>query len=182
MEKILRELDYCRNGDRLISLHLNEAAGGCLYSGFVAACNKTTLLLAAVNERGEYDGFALLKIRDIYHIHYDGMYEGRLTCLYQCKEQRHPRLPLEESRLTADFLEYVKQQQIIACVGLGTSDGAFLTGTIAAYNEQFIQMECYNSYGCFEGVNVVELRMINIISADAAPEQDLDLLLHLDDR
>lgn len=183
MERILKELEYCRDNEKIVSVHLRASSADSFLTGYVAACNKTRLLMAAVSERGEYDGFMILKISDIFHIHYDGIYEGKIALLYSLKEQKHPELPVEDGRIVGDFLAYAKKEQVMVTFEVGAGEACeILSGTITDYDERYIKLECYNSYGYPEGSNLVEFRMVQIICADTEDEQDLELLVHSEDR
>ncbi len=141
-------------------------------TGFVRSCDENEILIAHINPRGEYDGFILKHLDDLYRVDCDGEYEKKIQRLYQLKEQSHPHFDCTEEGALFPLLKFAKETESLITVEL---EGDKITGFVREYAD-LISLDAVNDFGARCGTVCVEADEIVSFSCDTDNEQDLKLL------
>ena len=166
-------LKNCAKKGKVVSLYFNKEDNQVHSTGYVHRYNENEIIIAHINPRGEYDGFILNRIDDIYRIEFDGDYERKIRRLYKLKKQKHNTINCAKESLLFDLLDFAKDNEYLISLEFNNDS---VTGTIDFYDENYICLNVIDAYGKQNGTSVAAIDQIVTISCDTDYEQDVKLL------
>lgn len=169
MEKIIK---YCLDNNKVMSFYLNKEDNLVHSTGFALHLHDDEVLIAHINPRGEYDGFILNKIDNIYKLDYDSDYEKKIQKLYNIKKQNHHMFKIQESMLYS-LLEYANKEGLILSLELKNDK---ITGFVNNFDENYVYLTLINDNGWINGKSVISIDEVIVFVCDTDYEQDLKLL------
>ena len=81
---MLKSIDYCFRNKIVASFYCNGGGKCEVLVGYIERYNDDEILIAHISSHGNYDGFILKHLADIYRIEYAGKYEKKIEKLYPC--------------------------------------------------------------------------------------------------
>lgn len=169
MNKIIEK---CFEEHKVASFYFDKEDNCVHLTGIVHQHNEDELLIAHITPRGEYDGFILNKIGNLYRIDYEGEYENKIQRLYQLKAQAHPTVVCNEDGILFSLLKFARENQRLVSLELNTDK---VTGIVKKY-DNFVQLQVINENGIKNGRCIIAIDEIVTISCDTDYEQDLKIL------
>lgn len=170
---MLKSIQYCFKNNKVVSLYCDQEDTNSHLTGYINYYNNSELLISHINKRGEYDGFIIKHLEDVYRIHYDGDYEKKIEILYKLKTQTHPIIDAKDEGILFPLLDYAIKMDFIVTLELKDN---YISGFINGYDDNFIQICIVNQKGINDGISVVNIDEIIAFSCDTDDEQDLKLL------
>ncbi|MCM1365313.1 MAG: hypothetical protein NC122_00190 [Faecalibacterium sp.] len=171
---MIETIERCFKDRKIVSFYFNKEDNCTHLTGFIYAYNENELLVAHITPRGEYDGFILNQMSNLYKIEYDGDYEKKILNLYCLKRQSHPCIEIRGDSILFSLLDFTKDNNHLISVDLNTDK---ITGFVKSYDD-FITLNMVDDYGRNNGVAVVSIDEVITFSCDTSDEQDLSLLLN----
>lgn len=74
---MLKTIRYCFESKKCLSIYANCDDTEKHLTGFISGYNDNEILISHINSRGDYDGFILIHVGDIFQIDYDRDYEKK---------------------------------------------------------------------------------------------------------
>lgn len=169
---MLKIIEYCYKNKKVVSLYFNKEDNCVHLTGYICCYNEDEILISHITSRGEYDGFILNKIDNLYRIDYDGEYEKKIEKLYKLKKQSHPIITGDEDGILYPLLAFTDENQYFISVELQSDK---VTGLINGYND-YIYLSTVNDFGHDSGITAVDIDEIAVFAVDTDNEQDLNIL------
>ena len=146
------------------------------YTGKINAFDKDLVLISHINSRGEYDGYILKRIQDIFKISFNGKYEDKIKNLYEHKKQSHT-LSLENCKniVKALFQYAISNKKIVRF----ETENSIVIGYVKKFDNDVAMILQLNDYAEKSSETCLNIDMFDTISVDTDYEQDLDILYSL---
>ncbi|MEG2081278.1 MAG: hypothetical protein RRZ68_06940 [Oscillospiraceae bacterium] len=165
-------IDYCFRNNKVVSFYFDKEDNQVHLTGLIQCYNENEILISHISPRGEYDGFILKKIDDLYRIDYDGEYEKKIQQLYELKNQSHSVIKCSEDGILYPLLNFADDNNYMMSFELQNDK---ITGLINEYND-FIYVSTINDNGFNSGITVIDIDEVITFSCDTDYEQDLSFL------
>ncbi len=169
---MLNLLKECKNHNKVASLYFNKEDNCSHLTGFVYAFNDTELLVAHINARGEYDGFVLNGVNNLYRVDCGHDYENKISALYTLKKQKHPMITINEENILFSLLDFAFVNKLLVTLEL---DNNTVTGYVVSY-DGFITLNIVDPYGKNNGKCIIDIDEVITFACDTDDEQDLRIL------
>ena len=145
------------------------------YTGMINAFDETVVLISHANARGEYDGYILKRIDDIFRIDFDGKYENKIKNLYNIKKQNH-KLRIDNSdEIVNHILQYAIDNRLIVRFEI---DNNIIIGFIKSIFDNIIKVKQLDDYGDVLCNTIINIDEVDTISVDTDYEQDIKTLYY----
>lgn len=141
--------------------------------GYINTYNDDEILLSSINKRGEYDGYILLHIDDIFRIEANGKYEEKMKKLYSLKKQKHEKFELANDGVAYRIFDFAKENNLIVCFDF---EDDCRRGFVQRYEENICIIKTVTDYSEPDGEAIIDIDQANSISLDTDFEQDLKLV------
>lgn len=165
-------IDDCFRNQKVVSCYFNREDNSVHLTGFIFDYNDEELLLAHITPRGEYDGFVLNKMENLYRIDCEGKYEKKIHELYKSKHQSHSVVPCNKEKIADALLKYACENGCLVTLEL---ENASVTGQIEKYGD-YISLQVLDENGEENGKCIIDIHEIVTFSCDTDYEQDLKIL------
>ncbi len=170
---MLKSIQYCYKNNKVVSFYLDKEDTNSHLTGYINCYNDNEILISHITARGEYDGFILKRVGEVYRIDYDGEYEKKIEMLYKLKLQTHARFDASDKGILYPLLDFAIKMKYIVNLELGDN---FVTGFVGEYDDDFIYISVVNKYGKEDGISIINIDEIITFSCDTDDEQDLKLV------
>jgi|GEM_PF-2002604 hypothetical protein len=161
----------------LTSLYTNRNDYCKFNVGYVLNVSDNWCLLKLISPHGEFDGYSVRTIDDVYRLEIDGLYINKIETLYKHKIYRGKEIPEINSSgdILLDAIDYafINKLIVIICIGEDASD---IFGYIEYYDNNKIKILQMTDYGQKNGETIFginEIRRMNINDMDC---MDLEIL------
>lgn len=141
--------------------------------GYIKQYNDNEIAVKCINERGQYDGYALLPISGIWRLNYGGKKIERICSLYERKKEADRDMTFKGPGLLCDMLEHAKANKIV--VTLFTIDTE-IEGYVNEYDDKTVHIEKIDEFGSQEGFCVTGMDKILYLFADTREGRNRDVL------
>jgi len=142
------------------------------YTGYISAVDDNWFILNHLSKRGEYDGFLLIWVEDVFQICEDSEYVKKIAALHQIRQSKHDTIEHNES-VFWDYLKYVHQKQSLVAVYRDEDKEECIVGKVLAYTEDVMTLLEYDEYGREEGKHYISMEYISRMEYDRIKEQDV---------
>lgn len=156
----------------IASFYFNKEDASSHLTGFVHHYNENELLIAHITSRGEYDGFVLKRMEDLFRIEYNGEYEKKIHQLYLLKKQSHPIVECNEEDILFPLLNFAQKKQFLITLKLESDE---VTGFVEEYDD-YIHLLVVDENGNENGKSIVNIDDVLAFACDTDYEQDLKLI------
>ncbi len=176
MKEILQQ---AREEHTAVSVYSNRDDMDRFMVGYVLGVSDEELLLALISPAGKYDGYALIKLNQIYRVNELGEYEQKIERLYESEESKHAFFPVDESNLTGSLLAFSKLKGYISLIELLDGEDS-VQGFYDDKSGNVISVFSVTDYGERDGKSFFNANEITRIFCDTADEQTVKRLLMLE--
>ena len=175
---MLNVINHCYTNKKVSSFYYDVNQPLVHLTGYISAFNDVELLIEHISIHGNYDGFILKRIEDIFRIDYNGEYEKKIWNLYRIKKQLHKKINiLDKNDILSSVLDFCIDNKYIISLEF---DESCISGFVKSYNKNYINLSIVNEYGIINGETIVDLNQIVSIAVDTDDEQDIKLLTMID--
>ena len=98
----------------VVSIYNNPEDIALCYCGFVAGITDDDVLIAAISPVGLYDGFILMKCKDIFRVDKQDQYAEKILKLYYLREQKHSVINLKTGHLITDLAQFALDNHLVS--------------------------------------------------------------------
>lgn len=147
------------------------------YTGKINAFDEDVILISHANSRGEYDGYILKHIQDIFKVDVNGKYENKIKNLYEHKNQTHTLSLKDCENIVETLIQYaISNKKIVRF----ESENNMVIGYIKEFNDDIATITQLDDYANVLCETYLDINMFDTISIDTDYEQDLNLLYNLE--
>lgn len=107
MLEIIRRL--CKQ-HKLCGIYTDRDEADTFEAGYIETFDEEYLLMSAVSPDGEYDGYVVIPVKNIFQIDYDNIYLKDVEKLY--KDEKKEKINLPGGSLLIGAMEYVKTNRV----------------------------------------------------------------------
>lgn len=161
------------NENAVISIYNDSDDTTKHFTGYINSYNDCEILVSHITPRGEYDGYILLHIDDIFRIEANGKYEEKIEKLYSLKKQKHEKFTFDNDGIAYQLLDFASENNLI--VRFEFHDD-IRCGFIDKYDQSICTINPVNDFGKSDGTATIDINKAEIISVDTDFEQDLKLI------
>lgn len=167
-------INHCYTDRKISSFYYDMNQPSVHLTGYISAYNDVEILIEHISIHGNYDGFILKRIEDIFRIDYNGEYEKKIENLYIIKEQSHSKIDiLNKEDILSSVLNFCIDHNHIVSLEF---DDSCISGFVKSYNKDYINLTIVNEYGIINGETIIDLNQVISIAVDTDDEQDIKLL------
>lgn len=159
--------------DEMISLYHDKENTFSHLTGFVREFNDEELLIYHVTPFGNYDGYILMRLKDIYRIDREGKYEKSIKKLYKLKKQCHLIINCNNDELLFSLLDFSKINSFVVTFEL---NGNTISGFVISYDDTNVYVNAVDPYGNIDSETIINIDDVNMLLVDTEEEQKLKLL------
>ncbi len=142
----------------LTAFYTNRDESDKFSVGYVYALETDTIIIINIGIHGEFDGFTLERIEDIFKIETDTLYLRKIKMLLDCDVQSQ-NLEIT-GELLEDILKYAKNNNHIVMIRIeGTDDS--IVGFVLKISDTIISVKQINEYGEYDGICLFYRNEIN---------------------
>ena len=170
---MMKSINYCFQNNNVASFYFDREDNCIHLTGMICAYNDSELLISHITPRGEYDGFILKMISDLYKMDYNGDYEKKIINLYSLKNQTHPNININNDAQFFSLIDFAKDEKHLISAELNNDK---ITGFVIDYDDDYITLNIIDDYARSIGVTVINIDEIVTLSCDTDYEQDLKLM------
>lgn len=167
-----KNIEFCLKNRKIGSFYFNKEDNCMHLTGFVHCYNDREIIIEHITPRGEYDGFILNKMENLYRVDYEGDYEKKIHNLYKLKNQKHPIMPCDVGSLIGSLLKFACERERVVTLELENDS---ITGIIDEYGD-YIKLQILNENGEKNGNSIIDIDEVVTFSCDTDYEQDLKIL------
>ncbi|MBQ5591140.1 MAG: hypothetical protein IIU65_05610 [Clostridia bacterium] len=161
------------NENAVVSIYSDSDDTAVFEVGYINTYNDYEVLLSSINKRGEYDGYILLRIEDIFHIEANGEYEEKVEKLYSIKNQKHEKLEFANDEIAYQVLDFAKENNLIVRFEF---EDECRCGLVDEIDNNICTINSINDYGKSDGTAAIDIDKAETIAVDSDIDQDLKLL------
>ena len=171
MLKVLKKLKEEQTLAEIYDVHSPES---CTV-GYVVDYDDDFYIIESVTPDGRYDGFQCRVTDDIIKIQCGTSYVDALEKLMPIYNFFRKEMPLDGKTVLQQVFDYVGKLKKICTVVVGGGD-CYLCGYISDVSEGLITVEKRNTRGAADGIGIVRVEDIDLISVDSEDEIKLEIL------
>lgn len=169
-------LERIKLQNKKVSLYGNTANTSSFMFGSVISVSESKVLLYLLSPSGDFDGFLLKNIEDIYRVEFDDQYSKKMQRLI--KSDALPPYPNKlicdtPKDLTICMLQYANQEEEIVSIELLNSGIINVIGFVQEINKKLCAIQQIDELGNLDGITYIYLQDITQISAASSDERNL---------
>ena len=165
-----KELSIHINDGKLVSIYCSNADDGFVV-GFILAVSDGYVLIKEVDSYGKFDGYTLIRIEDIYQIHYSGKYEKKLEKLYDLEDYSNILSPGLLNPLVDSILHFAHDNHYI--ISVLSEGGDTISGFIDSFSAVSLTIDCIDEFGQKNGTTIIDRNCVSRICCLSAYENSL---------
>ena len=148
----------------MASIYASEENANGHLTGIITECKEPFFVIKHMTPEGEYDGYFLVMLDDVWRIEINGPYERKIEALYRLKNQTHR----EWTFLEGDYLQQVYEYS--AFVSVETESKEY-QGILKQIGKEFICLSAANDDGSPDGIKYIRRETIMSIGVDGKEER-----------
>ena len=161
------------NENAVVSIYNNFDDTSVFEVGYINTYNDSEILLSSINERGEYAGYILFHIDDIFRIEANGEYEEKIKNLYSLKNQKHEKFELVNAEIVYSVLDFAKENNLLVSFEF---ENDCRVGFVDKHKDNLCTINTISDFGKPDGIAVIDIDAVESIFVDSVFDQDLKLL------
>lgn len=169
-------LERIKLQNKTVSLYGNTANTSSFIFGSVISVSESQVLLYLISPSGDFDGFLLESIDNIYRVEIDDQYSEKMHKLVKSESLfSYPDKLLSNTPadLTMRMLQYVNQEEKVVSIELLNSGIVDVTGLVQEISKDMCQIQQIDEFGNADGITYIYLQDITQISTDSSDENCL---------
>lgn len=144
--------------------------------GFIQGVSDDYVLLASISPLGFYDGYVIIKYKDIYRLEKNDKYGEKVYKLYGIRKQNHPIVPLTSDNIILDLIQFSRDKQLVVTIELDNSGYDDLQGIVSEIQGDMVVVMQIDDDGNPDGKTVVCFDRITRAICDSDKEMAIKLL------
>lgn len=177
---LLSQLIDSHRNDRVILIFTNPDATRNFSAGVVSEIFDYEVIINHYLANGNYDGFHVKKISNIYRIETHTKYAKKIEILRQLTNAIHERVDDVKEDGFSTMLHYALKHKKVVTIELCDSDNNDVIGFVKQINDPYITISMLDENGEFDGETVFLIEHITHIACDGDEEIVLKQLNHND--
>jgi len=180
---VISTLQKLMKHNTIVSIYPDINNSECFSVGFIEAMSNDHIIIKSISKNGQYDGYIIRKIENIFRVDFDGDYEKRLKILYEIQKQEHHKLIQKKARKDTNlFREALKSSMSnkyvvsIELIFTDEEEGEGLFGWVKNISETEVLISKLSYYGHDDGCSIIRFDNIAAINCDTDDEIALRLL------
>lgn len=169
------QLNALRERQCVASVFCTLDAPEVFSAGYLDCVTRQQFLMCAITPYGEADGYLARRIQDVYQVLFDEEYEERLDVLVKINNGRLPPLIAEDEPRNLFFVLLCIAREHALPVSIWTDESTF-SGMVVSVDELRAVIKSWDYFGRDEGEIAINLRGIQLVSADSQEERMYKLL------
>ena len=153
----------CCETQEMVVIKYDEENEDLFLYGYIKRYDDKALIVECINERGQYDGYAVLPISAIWRLSYGGKKLERIRLLDEDTGHVSMDMEYKSDRLSHDMLEFAKANGLI--VTLFTEDTE-IEGYVKEYDDHNVQIIKIDEFGAEEGYTATSLDKVLYLFTD----------------
>jgi hypothetical protein len=160
------KLMECKSKHEIVAIYDEQENPSHFGCGFVESITDTHVLLSHITRYGEYDGFRVYELKEIFQVVIGGQYTTKLQKLYELKEQSHPTIEVETDSAIINLLRYAKRNRLVIAAELCDSGDDDVQGFVLEIEADNVEIQLLDDYGRPDGTCIVETEKITRLVCD----------------
>lgn len=170
-------LEEFKKNKKIMSLYSDYNDREAFNVGILVDYDNDFLLLNSISKYGNYDGILMIYVDDIFRIDSDSKYNNRILDLLSNKQSKKYNFDKYDNCMEK-FFNYAIDNEIIVSISLFNSDNKNeIVGKIKSYNDEQIEVYCYDEDGKKDGISFIKTDEINFASLDSEDENMISSLI-----
>ena len=165
-EALHHQLKRLFEDKKVISIFTDEDDTDSFSTGILFDVTDCSIILAQISSKGLYDGYKFIQVKNIYSIEYDGIYENKISTLYDIQKQKHKEIENLSNNSVTNLLEFAFLQKYVVSIELFESDLIDVEGIIENVDQEAITLKMIDKYGEFEGYKLININDITWMTFD----------------
>ena len=171
MKKALQRIE---KGKELIAVYSLSEKQEYFEVGLLIEMDEDTIMLESYASDGDYDGYLVIHIDDIYRIEQGSKYLHAMNLLRS--PQRKGSICELSGHCVDDILQHVKASNRILTINLLERDGNKLTGYAHEINDNLIVIRTLNEYGEPDGLTTIYKEDCSVLACESKDDKRLERL------
>lgn len=173
ISEILKSL---ANNGKLTLVYTNMASTEKFSAGIITGVFINDFIIEHFTSFGQYDGYIVKKIDDVFRLETESKYVKKLENLIQHYKNRHDPIEYKLSSGALNVINYAKKQNKVISITLFDNEDVDLSGYVEKFNDELIWINALDSYGEEDGKCIVRVDDITFLSCDTEDEIALRIL------
>ncbi|MEG0663785.1 MAG: hypothetical protein RR483_01650 [Clostridia bacterium] len=171
-KKIITEkLEQLINTDTIVELYTNDDETTMFAAGFIKGLSEENILIYEINQDGEYDGYIVFKLENIYRISYDTLYTIELYEKIKQNGVFHKDVEIISSNQFVNIVNFSKKENKIMSITLFNSEYDDVIGIMNNMDDYCVEINMIDIKGNKDGQSIVCFKDISRIVCDSEDEQ-----------
>lgn len=163
----------CCENQEMVIVKYDENDEDLFLCGYIKQYNEEEVIMKCVNERGQYDGYAMLMSSRIWRMNYKSKKIERIRSLFERQKYTGKDMEYKESRLIYNILEFAETEKLIVTVFTTETE---IEGYIKNYDDKTIHIKKIDEFGLEQGCSVTNINKILYLFADTREGRNRDVL------
>ena len=164
------------SNNEVLCIYCNTTDTNTFSAGVIQDFDEEFVLINHLTEDGDYDGYMLRRIEDIYLIEANNKYSLSLRELHMQKEEKHKMIGNGLKSIKECLLKFSQKNRLIVSVELCLSGFYDIQGFVTCIDSQFVTVQVIDNNGKEDGVAYIESESITKIVCDSEDERNLEKL------
>jgi hypothetical protein len=161
---------------KLTLIYTNTSSTEKFSAGIISGVFDEDFIMQHFTTMGQYDGYIVKKIDDVFRIETESKYVEKLEYLIQHFESRHDPIEDKFHNGALNVINYAKEQKKVISITMFDNEDVELSGYVEKFNDELIWVNVIDLYGEDDGKCIIKLDKITFISCDTEVEIVLRIL------
>lgn len=170
-----KQIQAAIRDQRLLCIYTNREDTSRFLCGTALRADEEQVLFACVSPQGEYDGFAVKDLDDIFMIGQDNRYTHKIEKLMRVHNPVWESVP-DDGTVIQSLLRFAEKHGKIVSIQLLNSGFTDAVGFVKKADPETVVLQSVDEYGDPDGETVLDTACITAVSCDDEEEQALMIL------
>lgn len=148
-------------------------------AGIVSEVFDNEIIINHFLPNGNYDGYIVKKITDIFKVELDSKYAAKVMKLSRMNDNKHDRLPRVDENGFLTLLTYAFESEKVVTIEMFDSGNNDAQGFVEKINDNHCTISLLDEYGERDGSAILNIENISHLSCDGDDEITLNVLYKL---
>ena len=173
-------MEKAQNLHTMLCIYTNQEDTSSFSLGYIQNMTNSEVLIESINSQGNYDGYIVKNIKDIFLIEENNKYIQKVTFLHDKSNTPHKNISNKYKNLFKSLLYFAKSYNLIVSVQLHYSNAIDIQGYVGDIEENEASFLCVDDYGLNDGKAICDINDITILACDGEDEMSLKILSSID--
>jgi hypothetical protein len=175
-EVVIQVLADALKEKTLLSVYADKADTESFWVGEICGLSEQYFLGKRYDQYGQYDGFSVFSIDEIYQINISGRYNSKLGTLIDIRGEKIPTPEINGGSLIDDLLEHAQKNSFLVTLQLFGSGFEDLMGFVEEKNSDSVIIRQINLYAEYEGTSTILIDSISEMECNTVEHRNLQML------